>query len=1086
VDGSLNAIVQTGYRKSGTRQLVNEAVGNALDAGTLEEERVVELATSGPPEQQRAWKQVAFANQVALPETLPFPKPGGVPGALGQVDGKNDQSLDGKFLAAGAVFPDGSQDLDFTSGATDVSRVPAFKPRGRAPTGETILYVNGIGNDAFEQAKSAQAFADVSGANVVPIHNATEGTLVDLLQSGADKVGSRDNPAVRTLANTIVEELRQGHDVHIAGHSQGGLICERALNEVDKYLQTRPEDGGPRPGEAERMRDAFYGNPDTGDKSRVKVETFGSAGGTYPRGPRYVHYQNTRDPVPSLVGLGNRPGFQDIGPLDMLTDPDGKEIQRRAGGPGAVVDYIDDDRGGPGEAHDFNTGYLHQRVDFDLAEQGRFQDMKTRGLPIAGMGEVQYLTGPRLVAPEAQAQEDLKSVQGYYQLGLDAGHRQALRFIDSGLQRGDARYVAALMGGLSKQDPSRFELLGESLFGNHGDTYPPNAQANFVQGLKIATLAGTVSKDDIWALAVGKPDARGARFPSAAWHEIARQVGAGTTPAEEKLVADLAAVEGKVAAAEKTARGLDNDLAIDLGRFGAALTPRQQQDYISRFHDLHKAEYGDLDAQRAKLAEILSAQGAAGKDAPLLSALSKDPALAPRVFTALQQGAHTGAWQDVLDLTDAVRANPALQVGDLGNQDKLRDQVAAPATQQGAGLLLLRYSPKEAGERLLGALEPLNQTKDLLLGGQNAQLSWPEFKDAFREGILTNGLEEPADALERLNGKLEGIEEKWDARKPAGKLVLGLSLMFHSVMALDEAGKPNKDAGRLAGALAKAGKDGLEVATSVTAAWSNAGKLATSPEGRELLGSFATLSERLTPFLGVVANATTLAAHDTARTNGDVLALVSELGDVTAVAAGSLQVLLLEAAPLLEPFVVLGEGVSVVGDLVSSVFKSADERSAARRRQEGLLQEIGISDPDLRGALESISPSRLQELSRDMGLDGGQIQKIASILPLAVVEPSHTLDGLTKLQKAFGLKSSETVTFLQALQGPDGDYEGNALAVLDRLNASRPLGQQEYLDALRGDSNPAARRALTWLESKLNAETRPPPSRGYRPMFIRA
>jgi hypothetical protein len=242
-----------------------------------------------------------------------------------------DRVHDGQFVGVGGqTFPP----------TTPLSQIPGVTPRDNPNPTETILYVNGIGNTKDGQAGSLQQIADTTGAKVVGIHNATEGMVADLAQCVKDKLDKGTNPAVDTMADTVYAELKAGRSVHVLGHSQGGLILSRALNDVAQRL--RVEDGLSQ-ADAEKLL------------SRVNVETFGAAAGHYPDGPNYVHYINDQDKVPTLFGLGDGDS-----PLDFA----------RHAGKGAVVRHFEHGSGFSG-THTLSTAYLPYRVPFDEARAGQ-------------------------------------------------------------------------------------------------------------------------------------------------------------------------------------------------------------------------------------------------------------------------------------------------------------------------------------------------------------------------------------------------------------------------------------------------------------------------------------------------------------------------------------------------------------------------------------------------------------------------------------------------------------------------------------------------------------------------------------------
>ncbi len=242
-----------------------------------------------------------------------------------------DKVHDGKFVGAGGqTFPPG----------TPLSQIPGVTPRDNPNPTQTILYVNGISDTKDKQFGSLQQIADTTGAKVLGVHNATEGMVKDLAQCVGDKLDKGSNPAVDTMADTIYSELKAGRSIHVMGHSQGGLILSRALNDVSARL--RSEDGMSQ-ADAEKLL------------GRVNVETFGGAAGRYPDGPNYVHYVNNQDKIPTFLGLGDGDS-----PLDFIRDA----------GRGAVVRRYDHGSGING-THTLSTAYLPYRLPFDEARAGQ-------------------------------------------------------------------------------------------------------------------------------------------------------------------------------------------------------------------------------------------------------------------------------------------------------------------------------------------------------------------------------------------------------------------------------------------------------------------------------------------------------------------------------------------------------------------------------------------------------------------------------------------------------------------------------------------------------------------------------------------
>jgi hypothetical protein len=138
------------------------------------------------------------------------------------------------------------------------------------------------------------------------------------------------------LADVILRELRAGRPVHLAAHSQGGLITSRALGDVAKRLR-------------EEHRDPKL-------LARIKVETFGAAAGRYPDGPQYVHYVNQTDNVSDISRVEGHASF--------AANP-GKDAYGRP----AVIQHFNDPVGLVA-SHSYQDIYLKHRDDFDLTCSG--------------------------------------------------------------------------------------------------------------------------------------------------------------------------------------------------------------------------------------------------------------------------------------------------------------------------------------------------------------------------------------------------------------------------------------------------------------------------------------------------------------------------------------------------------------------------------------------------------------------------------------------------------------------------------------------------------------------------------------------
>lgn len=200
--------------------------------------------------------------------------------------GQKDTAYDGALVGAnGQAY----------SANTPLASVPPVLPRSGTPGKETILFVNGVSTAKDKEAAEMQALADKTGEPVIGVHNATQGALKDYAQTIEDRADFGKNPAVDSMADLVYSKIKNGEPVRIAGYSQGGLICSRALEHVENRLQL--EDGLTAAQAKQRM-------------GLVTCETFASAASRYPDGPHYVEYINRHDPVQlfSFRAFGEDPG----------------------------------------------------------------------------------------------------------------------------------------------------------------------------------------------------------------------------------------------------------------------------------------------------------------------------------------------------------------------------------------------------------------------------------------------------------------------------------------------------------------------------------------------------------------------------------------------------------------------------------------------------------------------------------------------------------------------------------------------------------------------------------------------------------
>lgn len=163
------------------------------------------------------------------------------------------------------------------------------------PEDKVAFFVNGINCDIARQV-SDMSRVKAEGHRLVGIHNATAGVIRDLGQCVADKFNLGNNGAVTTVKSLLLSALASGQQLTFFAHSQGALICSRAVDEVTAELRQKG-------GDDSRM---------LSNMGNVEVHTAGGASYTYADGPKYHHKVNRLDPVAMLAGLGS--GFPGVHP----------------------------------------------------------------------------------------------------------------------------------------------------------------------------------------------------------------------------------------------------------------------------------------------------------------------------------------------------------------------------------------------------------------------------------------------------------------------------------------------------------------------------------------------------------------------------------------------------------------------------------------------------------------------------------------------------------------------------------------------------------------------------------------------------
>jgi len=191
--------------------------------------------------------------------------------------GRWNSAYDGAWLGAQACLYDPAHHtLDVVPPVTD--------PRTYAPGTPVLVYVNGANHRVDWTLPELHLLAQHTGGPVVTAYNATEGGRVfDAIHDARQGAAS---PPVKTLVNAITARVSAGQEIHLKANSQGAIHLSHALTEVRERLARQMA--------GDELALALY---------RIRVETAGGAASRWIDGPRYVHYVNRRDPVPTRAGV---------------------------------------------------------------------------------------------------------------------------------------------------------------------------------------------------------------------------------------------------------------------------------------------------------------------------------------------------------------------------------------------------------------------------------------------------------------------------------------------------------------------------------------------------------------------------------------------------------------------------------------------------------------------------------------------------------------------------------------------------------------------------------------------------------------
>jgi hypothetical protein len=204
-------------------------------------------------------------------------------------------TVDGFYLGIPRTGPGANETRVYDPDITSYRDVPAYRPKGVSIRGSRQIFINGQNVQHGGVAVRAGKVAQSLGRETVALMNETTGVRAnDFLNSFDMQEGNVvDRKAIAVATRAIYYSAKKGEPIHFVAHSQGALVLQIAL--ADARAKLVAEYGAAN---AEQML------------GKVSVETYGAPVTNvrpFASGPRYIHFVNTDDPVPTILRRSGNP-----------------------------------------------------------------------------------------------------------------------------------------------------------------------------------------------------------------------------------------------------------------------------------------------------------------------------------------------------------------------------------------------------------------------------------------------------------------------------------------------------------------------------------------------------------------------------------------------------------------------------------------------------------------------------------------------------------------------------------------------------------------------------------------------------------
>lgn len=535
---------------------------------------------------------------------------------------------------------------------------------------------------------------------------------------------------------------------------------------------------------------------------------------------------------------------------------------------------------------------------------------------------------------------------------------------------------------------------------------PLDDQNAITFGLRAAYDNGVLTDDDLTANA-SKPG----------WTDA-------TASLKGAALDDVFAAQGRVNELQDKVAQADQQLAGELANFGPALTDDQRAKYTQAFRADHP-EYGQLEQASKDLGALLEA-----KHLELANLATTDPVAADKLFTALEAGSKAaGSAPGVVTvISDLYKIAQSGRVQGKDYSVLLKDALPLAA----AAFSGTSADTQAAFQKFSNIVKPILDVDGKARGVQSA---WDALSDS------ANG------NYDRLKTLQDGFENDSDFAR--GLKVA--AIVFGAKSGVESA--QNGDYLKAVNQLASAGKGGLELMAGATEALSDSSRFFAAAEKV----AFPQIAERLIPYLGLVASATSLGLDIRDASQGvDPGKIAKIVGDTISVTGAFLDTI--PGGELPGTFIsAVGGLVTAGGAVVSGFFQQSDLEKARRKHLAG----AGITG-QLQDILVNTTSGRARELSQELGISAPDIQALAQKYPDLLDTGENqglSLAAFKQLASAFNLTGTEATGLLNQIGVCSSDPDYSLYVVLNTLmqaTGGEPRSTEEYMDILRNASQQPA------------------------------